>query len=226
MLKQFVAGYEQSLKSRQNAQGGLVLGAPGIDFRRWLKNPRNEGEAQVGDAKTIKVTGAADVAQVIADLDKIADKASKLPGAGGRVPSQLTPQQKQRATEALKALNVTVYTGVDDQILAATPSPPTSRTPSPRSTRRFCWTSPSPRSAPTRSSRRPPTPAPSPSSCRRSTPPASPISASAAPPARRRAQGPVGQREQRRQVRRLHRGHRERPREGAQVRRAPLGLTS
>jgi hypothetical protein len=117
VLKQFVAGYEQSLKSRQNAQGGLVLGALGIDFRRWLKNPRNEGEAQVGDAKTIKVTGAADVAQVIADLDKIADRASTLPGAGGRVPSQLTPQQKQRATEALKALNVTVYTGVDDQIL-------------------------------------------------------------------------------------------------------------
>ena len=82
MLKQFVAGYEQSLKSRQSAQGGLVLGALGIDFRRWLKNPRNEGEAQVGDAKTIKVTGAADVAQVIADLDKIAEKASQPAGRG------------------------------------------------------------------------------------------------------------------------------------------------
>ena len=33
VLKQFVAGYEQSLKSRQNAQGGLVLGALGVDFR-------------------------------------------------------------------------------------------------------------------------------------------------------------------------------------------------
>ena len=118
VLKQFVAGYEQSLKSRaKSAQGGLVLGALGIDFRKWLKNPRNEGETTVGDAKTIKVTGAADVAQVIADLDKITERASNLPGAGGRVPSQLTPAQKQRATEAVKAVNVTVYTGVDDQIL-------------------------------------------------------------------------------------------------------------
>ena len=117
VLQQFVAGYEQSLKSRQNAQGGLVLGALGIDFRKWLKNARNEGEAQVGDAETIKITGAADVKLLVEDLGKISERAASLPGAAGRVPQTLTPQQKQRVTDAIKAVNVSVYTGAEDQIL-------------------------------------------------------------------------------------------------------------
>ena len=65
--------------------------------RSGCRTPRNEGEAQVGDAKTIKITGAADVKQVIADLDKITEKASALnvPGASGELPQKLT-----RAAEA------------------------------------------------------------------------------------------------------------------------------
>jgi len=117
VLKQFVSGYEQSLKNRQNAQGGLVLGSLGIDPRKWLKNPRNEGEAQVGDAKTIKIAGAADVKLLVDDLGKISEKASSLPGAGARVPQTLTPQQKQRVTDAIKAVNVAVFTGAEDKIL-------------------------------------------------------------------------------------------------------------
>jgi len=82
-----------------------------------LKNSRNAGEAQVGDAKTIKIVGSADVKQVVADLEKISKRAASLPGAGGRVPQSLTPEQKQRVTDAIKSVDVTVYTGADDQIL-------------------------------------------------------------------------------------------------------------
>ena len=90
VTRQFVAGYEQSLKSRKPAQGGLVLGSLGIDFTKWLPNATNEGETQVGDAKTIKISGKADVKQVIADLEKITEKASALnvPGAGGPHPAE------------------------------------------------------------------------------------------------------------------------------------------
>jgi hypothetical protein len=118
VLRQFVAGYEQALKSRKG-NGGLVLGALGIDFTKWLPDARNEGEAKVGDADTIKISGAADVDQVIADLDKIAQRAQalNLPGASGRLPQRLTPEQKRAAAAAVKALNVTVYTGADDRIL-------------------------------------------------------------------------------------------------------------
>jgi hypothetical protein len=119
VTKQFVAGYEQSLKSRQTAKGGLLLGSLGVDFTKWLPNATNEGEAQVGDAKAIKITGQADVKQVIADLEKITEKASALnvPGTAGRIPQKLTPEQKAAAEAAIKALTVTVYTGADDTIL-------------------------------------------------------------------------------------------------------------
>jgi hypothetical protein len=120
VMKQFVATYEQSLKSRKaGSSGGLVLGSLGIDFTKWLPDARNEGAAQVGDAQTIKISGKADVKQVIADLDKITEKAAALnvPGAGGKVPQKLTPQQKQSTAAAIKALTVTVYTGAEDRIL-------------------------------------------------------------------------------------------------------------
>ena len=120
VMKQFVATYEQSLKSRQaGSSGGLVLGSLGIDFTKWLPDARNEGSAQVGDAETIKISGKADVTRVIADLDKITQRAAKLnvPGASGRVPQKLSPQQKQATANAIKSLTVTVYTGAQDQIL-------------------------------------------------------------------------------------------------------------
>ena len=119
VTRQFVAGYEQSLKSRQKAQGGLVLGSLGIDFTKWLPDASNEGETQVGDAKTIKISGQADVKQVVADLEKITEKAAALnvPGASGRLPQKLTPEQKAAAENAVKNLTVEVYTGVDDSIL-------------------------------------------------------------------------------------------------------------
>jgi hypothetical protein len=108
------------LKSRKSgANGGLVLGSLGIDFTKWLPDARNEGAAQVGDAQTIKISGKADVKQVIADLEKVTEKASALnvPGAGGRIPQKLTPEQKAAAEAAIKNLTVDVYTGVDDSIL-------------------------------------------------------------------------------------------------------------
>jgi hypothetical protein len=119
VTRQFVAGYEQSLKSRQNAKGGLVLGSLGIDFTKWLPNATNQGETRVGDAKTIRISGKADVKQVIADLEKITEKASALnvPGANGRIPTKLTPEQKAAAEKAIKSLTVDVYTGAEDSIL-------------------------------------------------------------------------------------------------------------
>jgi hypothetical protein len=115
VLKQFVAGYEQA--TRSSKQRTVSPGLLGIDFSKWLKSARNEGEAKVAGTDAIKITGEADVARVIADLDKIAAKAATLPGTAGKVPQRLTPQQKQAAADAIKALNLTVFTGAEDRFL-------------------------------------------------------------------------------------------------------------
>ncbi|HWK29838.1 MAG TPA: hypothetical protein VNS09_24940 [Solirubrobacter sp.] len=120
VVKQFVAGYEQALKSQQSQQQQKnPLGSLGIDFTKWLPNAKNEGEAQVGDAKTIKISGDADVKRIVDDLDTLTQKAASLnlPGTGSQLPQKLTPQQKQEAIDAIKRVTVTVYTGVDDEIL-------------------------------------------------------------------------------------------------------------
>jgi hypothetical protein len=116
VAKQFQAGYEEAAK--QQKKGGNTALLLGVDFSKWLKNGRNEGEAKVAGTDTIKLTGEADVAQVIADVQRIAQKAStlNLPGTQD-VPSKLTPEQKQEIVDSVKKFAIEVYTGKEDRIL-------------------------------------------------------------------------------------------------------------
>jgi len=116
VAKQFSAAYEEAAKQQKSGSNTALL--LGIDFSKWLKNGRNEGEANVAGTDTIKLTGDADVAQVIADVQRIAQKASTLniPGTQG-VPSKLTPEQEQEIVKAVKKFAIEVYTGKEDRIL-------------------------------------------------------------------------------------------------------------
>lgn len=104
---QLTAGVEEAL-----AQGGPLIG---IDFQRWVPNPVNAGLTEVGGVDTIKLTGPADVKRVVSDINLLAGQLQTLqvPGMGGKVPKSLPAD----AEEQVKDLTVTVYTGVDDQVL-------------------------------------------------------------------------------------------------------------
>jgi hypothetical protein len=116
IAKQFEAGYEEAASQQKSGSANAML--LGIDFSKWLKNGRNEGEANVAGTDTIKLTGEADVARVIADVQQIAQKASTLNIPGTQdVPSKLTPQQEQEITNAVKKFAIEVYTGKEDRIL-------------------------------------------------------------------------------------------------------------
>jgi predicted small secreted protein len=114
---QFVAGYEQATRSRQGS-AGLNLATLGIDPTKWLEDARNEGDAKVGDADTIKITGRANVAKVLDDVNRILERARSagVPGTGN-VPQQLTAQQKQQVQRAVRSLDVQIYTGKRDRLL-------------------------------------------------------------------------------------------------------------
>jgi hypothetical protein len=118
VARQFEAGYEQAAKS-QKKSNGAALGALGIDFSKWLRDARNEGEAQVGDTATIKLTGKADVARVIDDVQRLAERARtlKIPGAAQVPQQQITPQQRQEIVDAVKSFSIEVYTGKADRVL-------------------------------------------------------------------------------------------------------------
>jgi hypothetical protein len=120
VARQVEAGYEQATKKQKQkqGQGNAILGALGIDFTKWLRNTRNEGDAQVGDTQTIKLSGDADVARVIDDVQRIADRARTLnvPGTN-RVPQKITAQQRQEIVDAVKKFSIEIYTGKADRIL-------------------------------------------------------------------------------------------------------------
>jgi hypothetical protein len=116
VFQQFKAGFEEAQKnSSGDAQSLATLG---MDPRKWLTDPKNEGDAKVGDADTIKITGGIDVAKLLDDINNALGKASSLGLQGtGQVPEKLTDAQRQQVLEAVKDPRVEIYTGKDDQIL-------------------------------------------------------------------------------------------------------------
>jgi hypothetical protein len=116
VFQQFKAGFEQAQKQGSGKQQSFA--SLGMDPRKWLKNPQNEGEAKVGDDETIKITGGVDVAKLLDDVNNALGKASALGlQSAGQVPEKLTEEQKRQVTEAVKDPRVEIYTGNDDKIL-------------------------------------------------------------------------------------------------------------
>jgi hypothetical protein len=119
IFQQFKAGYEEAQKQagadKDSQQSFATLG---MDPRQWLTDPKNEGEAKVGDDDTIKITGGVDVAKLLDDVNKALEQASSLGlDSTGEVPEKLTEQQRQQVLAAVKDPRVEIYTGKDDQIL-------------------------------------------------------------------------------------------------------------
>jgi uncharacterized membrane protein YgcG len=117
VFQQFKKGFEQA-QSQAGKQKGQSLATLGIDPRRWLSNPKNEGDAKVGDTDTIKITGDVNVPKLLDDINSALAKAKSLGVQGSaNIPSQLTDAQKKQAADAIKHLSVEIYTGKSDQIL-------------------------------------------------------------------------------------------------------------
>jgi len=118
VFKQFKAAYEQAQKQAKANGAKGSLATLGIDPGKWLKNPRNEGEAKVGDTDTIKVTGDVDVNLMLDDLAKATSQARALGLQGFQnLPSQLTPEQRKEAAKEIKNLSTEFFIGKNDSLL-------------------------------------------------------------------------------------------------------------
>jgi hypothetical protein len=116
VFEQFKAGYEESAK--QSTDENQSLASLGIDPRRWLTNARNEGESQVGDTETIKITGDVDVPKLLDDVNAALEKVRSLGVQGSdQIPEKLTDEEKRETAEAIQELSVEIHTGADDRIL-------------------------------------------------------------------------------------------------------------
>jgi hypothetical protein len=117
VFQQFKKGYEQAQQQNKD-QGGQSLATLGIDPQKWLTNAKNEGETQVGDTDVIKITGDVDVNKLLDDVNTALEKVRSLGVQGSaQLPEKLTDAQKKQAADAIKDLNVEIYTGKDDSTL-------------------------------------------------------------------------------------------------------------
>ena len=119
IFQQFKAGYEQAQKQSAGKSGDQQsLATLGINPQNWLTDPKNAGEAKVGDTDTIKITGGVDVNKLLDDVNAALEKARGLGVQGSaNLPEKLTDAQKKQAADAIKNLSVEIYTGKDDSIL-------------------------------------------------------------------------------------------------------------
>jgi hypothetical protein len=119
VFKQFKASYEQAMKqASSNGSKKSSLATLGIDPSKWLTNPKNAGDAKVGDTDTIKITGDVNIDRMLDDVSKATAQARSLGVQGFQnLPSQLTPEQRQQIAKEIKNLKVEIYTGKDDSML-------------------------------------------------------------------------------------------------------------
>jgi hypothetical protein len=103
--KRFTDGYvADQRKSDKQRASQPTLGALGIHPEQWLVDPRKDGEGEIGGEKTIHLTAGVDVAKMLQDVSKVADKT----GAGSQVSALGT---------GIKSADVQIDTGADDHRL-------------------------------------------------------------------------------------------------------------
>ena len=110
LFEQFKSGFQEG---REDGGEPADPASLGIDPRKWLRNARNAGEAEVAGQDTIKLTGDVDVPELVDDLAaaKQADPAAK------KKPTELSEAHQRRIEKAVDAMRVEIYTGADDKIL-------------------------------------------------------------------------------------------------------------
>ena len=119
IFKQFKAGFEEAQKAGGEEEN-QSFASLGMDPRKWLTDPKNAGDAKVGDDDTIKITGGVDLSKLLDDVNTALGKASSLGlsgAAGTEVPEKLTEAQRQEVLDAVKDPKVEIYTGKEDSIL-------------------------------------------------------------------------------------------------------------
>jgi hypothetical protein len=127
IVRQVQAALEQA------GSAGKQSGPLAIDVSGWLKNPRNEGLAQVGDAQTIKLTGTVDKAKALAGVESL----MKQFGSFGLPAHRLSQQERQEYLNAVRSMTVQVYTGASDRILRRLVLDATAKDPDSGRTGRF-----------------------------------------------------------------------------------------
>ncbi len=122
LSKRAMASLKQSIDQSSSGSGNeskALLGKLGLNPDTWLKNPKVDGEEEIGGVDTYKITGEVDVKAIVPDILEAAKKAQSLTPGGAakqRVP-EVTDEQLDKVSKQIEQLDVSIWTGKDDNIL-------------------------------------------------------------------------------------------------------------
>jgi len=117
---QFVAGYTRAQNRSSSRNQGLgTLKSLGIDPEQWLKDPKVEGDEQVGGVETTHISTGVDVNKLLDSVNALASKAGSLGNNAklSQFKSGIPQSQRKKVVDAVKSADVDVYTGKDDKTL-------------------------------------------------------------------------------------------------------------
>ena len=134
LFKQFKDGYAEQAKCTEEQGGeggGVTFQALGIDPRRWLTDPRKEGEEDVGGAETVHIASGIDVPKFLEDINRVLSRTdvqqrqadpcaeeTETEAEPSEQPSrQLSEADRKQIAEAIKDARVDVWTGKDDKVM-------------------------------------------------------------------------------------------------------------
>jgi hypothetical protein len=114
----FKSGYQRAKAQRNGSNQNPSFSSLGIDPRKWLKNPKNEGTEDVAGQSTTHVSSSIDIPKLLDDVAHVLQKAGQLGVAQSRqLPTALTDQQKKAVADAVTDPKFEVFSGKDDRIL-------------------------------------------------------------------------------------------------------------
>jgi hypothetical protein len=121
VFAKFKRGFEQQQKQdNKSATSNLDLKALGINPDAWLKNPKNEGDEDVGGATTTHVSSEVDLDALLKDLDSLLRRAGQLGLSKQRlqqIPQGLNSQSRKQIKDSIKKAKVDIWTGKADKTL-------------------------------------------------------------------------------------------------------------
>jgi hypothetical protein len=120
VFARFKRGFEQQQQQDNQSNNNLDLKALGINPDGWLENPKNEGDEDVGGAKTTHVSSSVDLDALLDDVDNLLARSNKLGLSQQQLqqlPKSLTSANRKQIKQAIKKANVDIWTGKDDKTL-------------------------------------------------------------------------------------------------------------
>jgi hypothetical protein len=118
VFAQFKQGYERSQNQQKGNNQTPSFSSLGVDPRKWLKDAKSEGDADVAGVKTTHISAGVDVPKLLDDVNRILSRAGQLGATQTQqIPTQLTQQQRKAVEDAIEDATFDVYSGKDDKTL-------------------------------------------------------------------------------------------------------------